>query len=89
MPFLRWVAPVIEHKLPALYGALGVSDLEAAVNRIQEIMALCGLETKLSSLGIGVDEMDLLITNIRWDRMRVLPRSINRNETTELLQSIF
>ena len=89
VPFLRWVAPVIEHKLPALYGALGVSNLEAAVNRIQKIMALCGLETQLSNLGIGVDEMDLLITNIRWDRMSVLPRPIDRNETTELLQGIF
>ncbi len=89
VPFLRWVAPVIEHKLAPLYGALGVNNLEASVNRIQNIMALCGLETRLSNLGIKMEEMDLLINNIRWDRMGVLPRSIGRDETVELLQSIF
>jgi alcohol dehydrogenase class IV len=80
---------VIEHKLAPLYGALGVNNLEASVNRIQNIMALCGLETRLRNLGIKMEEMDLLINNIRWDRMGVLPRSIGRDETVELLQSIF
>ena len=47
--FLRWNATAIPHKLPALWNALGVNDLDEAVSRITRIMGRCGLRTKLSS----------------------------------------
>ena len=86
--FLRWNAPAIEHKIQALWDALGVSDLDAACARITEIIDRCGLETRLSGLGIGPSDMDTLVDNIRWDRTQVLAQPPEREEMSALLQAI-
>ena len=86
--FLRWNAPDIENKLSALWDALGVSDLDAACARITEIISRSGLETRLTGLGIGPNDMDTLVDNIRWDRTQVLARPPERDEMIDLLQEI-
>ena len=87
--FLRWNAPAIEHKLPALFAALGVEDLDAAAARIEQIMSRCGLKTRISALGVSPDDMDTLLDNIRWERVGVLPRPLEREDARALLEQLF
>ena len=86
--FLRWCAPAISHKLPALWKALGVDDLDQATSRIDQIMRRCGLRTNLGGLGVKKEEMDTLVDNIRWDRLHVLPKALDRQSASELLSEI-
>ncbi len=86
--FLRWVAPAIPHKLPALWDALGVRDLDEAVARIAQVMRRCGLETRLGGLGITDSHMALLLEHIRWDRMGTLPRPMERDDARRLLEGL-
>ena len=85
---LAWNAPAIDHKLPALWEALGVKDLDEATTRIPQIMGSCGLETRLSGLGVGGGDKELLLDHIRWDRLRMLPRPIDREGMRVLLQGL-
>lgn len=86
--FLRWNASAISHKLPALWAALGVNGLDEAVARITQIMERCGLETRLHGLGIGQQDMEMLIDQIRWDRVTVLPRPLERDDAAAILQEL-
>ena len=86
--FLRWCAPAISHKLPALWKALGVDDLDQATSRIDQIMRRCGLRTNLGGLGVKKEDMDTLVDNIRWDRLNVLPKPLDRQSAMELLSEI-
>ncbi len=86
--FLRWTAPAMPHKLPALWSALGVRDLDGAVARITQVMRRCGLETRLSGLGLTASDMDLLLEHIRWDRLEMLPRPLERADARQLLEGL-
>ena len=86
--FLRWNAPAIAHKLPALWAALGVRGLDEGTARITQIIERCGLETRLSRLGIGDDDMDTLVQNIRWDRLETQPRPWTPEDIRGLLQDL-
>ena len=86
--FLKWNAPAIEHKMPALLAAMNVEDLDAAAARIEQIMSRCGLKTKISALGVKPEDMDTLIDNIRWDRTSVLPRPLEREDARALLENL-
>ena len=86
--FLKWNAPAIPHKLPALWQALGVEDLAGAAARIDRIMTRCGLQTRLRGLGIAPGDIDTLLDHIRWDRTPVLPRSLERDDARPLLQEL-
>ena len=86
--FLRWNAPAIPRKLPALWDALGVRDLDGATRRITQIMERCGLETRLHGLGIGDADMETLLEHLRWDRLGVLPRPMEREDMRGLLQEL-
>ena len=85
---LRWEAPAVSHKLPALWNALGVNDLEEAIRRITQIMNKCGLKTNLSSLGIDSGGLDTLVEHTRWDRVSVLPASLGHGDLKRLLQEL-
>ncbi|MGH2542840.1 MAG: hypothetical protein ACRDIB_08585, partial [Ardenticatenaceae bacterium] len=86
--FLKWNAPAIAHKLSALWSALGVKDLDEAVARIHRIMGRCDLHARLGGLGLAESDMDTLIQNIRWDRVNVLPRPLNRGDAENLLREL-
>jgi len=85
---LRWTAPEISHKLPALWDALGVKGLEEATERIVQIMVNCGLKTSLSSLGIYPDGLETLVEHTRWDRVSALPAPLGRDDLRVLLQDL-
>ena len=85
---LAWNAPAISRKLPALWEAMGVKNLRDATNRITQIIEKCGLETRLSALGVGEDGMETLLDHIRWDRIAVLPRTLGREDARALLQGL-
>ncbi len=85
---LRWTAPAISHKLPALWDALGVNGLEEATERIVQIMDNCGLKTRLSSLGINPDGIETLVEHTRWDRVRALPAALGQDDLRMLLQDL-
>ena len=85
---LRWTAPEISHKLPALWDALGVKGLEEATERIVQIMVNCGLKTSLSSLGIYPDGLETLVEHTRWDRVSALPAPLGRDDLKVLLQDL-
>ena len=85
---LRWTAPAISHKLPALWDALGVRDLEDATKRIVQIMENCGLQTRLSSLGINPDGLETLVEHTRWDRVSALPVPLGHDDLRVLLQDL-
>ena len=85
---LRWNAPAISHKLPALWDALGVSDLDGATARITQIIEGCGLETRLSALGVGTGDLDTILDNLHWDRLVTLPRKLEREDVRAMLEEM-
>ena len=85
---LRSQAEGISHKLPALWDALGVSDLDEADRRITQIMVECGLETRLSGLGLRKDDLGTLVDNVRWDRLETLPVPLASESIGPLLQRL-
>ena len=86
--FLRWCAPAIAHKMPALLAALGVNDVDEACEKIERIIGVCGLETRLSGLGIGAGDIETIVERTRWDRMAQLPREINADGLRGMLEGI-
>lgn len=86
--FLRWAAPGIADRMPALFSALGVSDLGEACDKIERIMTDCGLETRLSGLGIGEDDIDKIVEHTRWERVALLPKPMNRDDLRTMLKEI-
>ena len=84
--FLRSQADGISHKLPALWDALSVSDLDEADQRITQIMNGCGLETRLSGLGLTEGDLGTLVDNVRWDRLETLPVPLERESVSPLLR---
>jgi hypothetical protein len=46
------------------------------------------METRLHGLGIGDGDMDTLLDNIRWDRTRMLPRPLERDDMRAILQEL-
>ena len=85
---LRWTAPAIPVKLPALWDALGVKSLDEAQERIDDIMQNCGLKTKLRDLGVTSEGLDTLLEHTRWDRFRALPRPMEREELRGIFQGL-
>ena len=81
-------APAIAHKTDALWNALGVSDLDAAVERIGQIMSRCGLETTLSGLGLAERDIDTIVENTIWSRIDPLPEQMDRSQLRAMLASI-
>ncbi len=86
--FLRWNAQAISHKLPALWNALGVDDLDGAVTRITRLIERCGLETRLQGLGLSDGDVDTLVDNISWDRVNVLPRPLDKSDAAPLMKAL-
>ena len=86
--FLRWNAPAISHKLPALWSALGIDDLDGAVAKITRIMTRCGLKTTLSELGIRALDMDTLVENVRWDRVVLSPRPYGKEDAHHMMSEL-
>ena len=67
-PLLRWNARAIAHKMPALLSALGVEDMDAACDRITEMMERCGLHTRLSGLGVSIQRLyGLIVERSRFE----------------------
>ena len=85
---LRWTAPAIAQKLPALWDALGVNGLEEATERIVQIMANCGPKTSLSSLGINPDGIETLVEHTRWDRVSASSAPLKHDDLRTLLQDL-
>ena len=85
---LRWIAPAIPSKLPALWVALGVGCLEEAAERVTQIMKRTGLKTRLPDLGVGNEDMGTLLEHIRWERLGALPRPLERDDLRGLLQEL-
>ena len=86
--FLRWCAPAIAHKMPALLAALGVNDVDEACEKIERIIVACGLETRLSGLGIGAGDIETIVERTRWDRMAQLPRALDAEGLRGMLVGI-
>ena len=87
-PLLRWNARAIEHKMPALLVALGVEDTDAACAKITEIIARCGLHTRLSGLGVGRDDISQIVEHSRWERLGFMPNPMTEDELHETLVGI-
>ena len=86
--FLRWSAPAIADRMPALLSALGVGSVAEACAKIERIMSDCGLETRLSGLGIGEGDVDLIVENTRWDRLALLPKPMEKDDLRTMLREI-
>jgi alcohol dehydrogenase class IV len=86
--FLRWNAPAIADRLPALWQALGVADLDAAADRLTRLLEHCGLATRLRQLGLGGDDVETLVTHMRWDRTAVLPRPLGRDDARTIFRGL-
>jgi alcohol dehydrogenase class IV len=86
--FLRWTAPAIAPKLPALWRALGVADLDEAVARLTTILTRCGLATRLGGLGLGPDAVPILLEHMRWERVAPLPRPLDRAAAREIFTAL-
>lgn len=86
--FLRHAAPAIAHKTNALWNALGVSDLDDAVERIAQIMSRCGLETTLNGLGLSRSDIDTIVEHTIWARIDPLPAPMDKDQLREMLTSL-
>ncbi|HEV8308575.1 MAG TPA: iron-containing alcohol dehydrogenase [Methylomirabilota bacterium] len=86
--FLRWTAPAIPEKLPALWRALGVSHLDDGVARLADLMERCGLDTRLRALGLGAPDVETVLEHTRWERVAMLPRPLGRDEARAILQAL-
>ena len=86
--FLRWSAPAIADRMPALLDALGVGSVDEACAKIERIMGDCGLSTRLSGLDIGVGDIDHIVEYTRWDRMSKLPRPMTHDGLRTILEGI-
>jgi alcohol dehydrogenase class IV len=86
--FLERNAPAIHHKLPALWAALGVGGLEEALARLTEIMARCGLRTRLGDLGVAAGDLDRVLDHVAWERLAIMPTSLSRRAARDLLQAL-
>ena len=87
-PLLRWNARAIAHKMPALLSALGAESVEAACDKITEIMEHCGLHTRLSGLGVGREDIGLIVEHSRWERLGFMPNPMTEDELSEMLAGI-
>jgi alcohol dehydrogenase len=87
-PLLRWNARAIAHKMPALLSALGAESVDAACDKITEIMERCGLHTRLSGLGVGRDDIALIVEHSRWERLGFMPEPMTEDELGEMLAGI-
>ena len=85
---LSWTAAAMSPKLPALWDPLGVKGLEEATVRIVQIMENCGLETRLSSLGITTGGLETLVEHTRWDRVSAMPTPLGHDDLRRLLQDL-
>jgi alcohol dehydrogenase class IV len=83
--FLRWTAPLIGARLPALWRALGVDDLDGATRRITAMLERCGLATRLQGLGLAEGDVETLVEHMRWERVGVLPRPLGRDDARRIL----
>ncbi len=86
--FLRWNAPAIADKLPALWQALGVADLDEAAGRLTRLLAGCGLATRLRQLGLAEGDVETLVEHMRWDRVAVLPRALSRDDARAIFRDL-
>ena len=86
--FLRWSAPAIADRIPALLTALGVANIDEACQKVERIISDCGLETRLSGLGIGEDDIDLIVENTRWERLALLPKAMEKDDLRIILTGI-
>jgi alcohol dehydrogenase len=86
--FLRSQATGIRHKISPLWDALGVSDLDEATERLTQIMERCGLETRLSGLGLAEGDMDTLLEHVRWDRLTTLPVPLEKKSVEDMLREL-
>ena len=86
--FLKWSAPAIADRMPALLSALGVGSLEEACQKLERIMSDCGLETRLSGLGVQEEDIDKIVENTRWDRLALLPKPMEKDDLREILKEI-
>ncbi len=87
-PLLRWNARAIAHKMPALLSALEVEDTDAACAKITEVMERCGLQTRLSGLGVGREDIALIVEHSRWERLGFMPSPMTEDELHETLVGI-
>ena len=86
--FLRWSAPAIADRMPALLSAMDVNSVDEACEKIDQIMSDCGLETRLSGLGIGEDDVDLIVEETRWERLALLPKPMEKDDLRSMLMAI-
>ena len=87
--FLRWNSSAISHKMPALLNALGVSSLGEAEARLTQMLERCGLETRLSGLGLTEGDVGALVNNIRWQLADRMPRALEKEDAMVILQELF
>jgi alcohol dehydrogenase class IV len=85
---LRWTVEAIGPKLPALWQALGVDGVDAAVDRLTRLFTACGLATRLGALGVGPDGVETLVEHMRWERVATLPRALGREDARALLREL-
>jgi alcohol dehydrogenase class IV len=68
---------------------LGVTTSSEAKNVIIHMMNEINLETRLSKLGIGEDDIEIIVKNgFNPQRMRNNPRTISESELRDLLSQI-
>ena len=87
--FLRWNSSAISHKMPALLNALGVSSLGEAEARLTQMLERCGLETRLSGLGLTEGDVGTLVDNIKWQLADRMPRALEKEDARVILQELF
>lgn len=87
--FLLWNGDAIREKLPALLEAFAASSLEDAATRIRKLMRNLGLSVSLSEMGIGDDEIEVVLKEGFYaDRADNNPKPVAMKEAREILRSI-
>src|SRR5690606_25656227 len=71
-----------------LLEVMGVSDSYCAALKINELMWKIGLETKLSKLGIKVEDLEIIVDNVNAERLSNNPRIVNKKVLHKILMNI-
>ncbi len=67
---------------------LGVANANAASRKINNIMKLIGLETKLHKLGISQNDINLAVKSVNVERLKNNPRKMTDRDIRKILISI-
>ena len=78
----------VKNNLIELSEMFGSSDVSVAVQKLKELIASIGIETKLSTLGISEKDIQFMTNNMNYERLKNNPRVVSKEAAITILMDI-